>query len=61
MSFLDCQALNLVPHGTNLACKLAGIIAGDAGSNDRAAQAHSTSKVHLAAHVHVRDALVFAQ
>lgn len=52
---LDGEALNLVAHGTDLAGQLAGVVAGDAGSNDGAADTAGTAEVHLAAHVDVGD------
>lgn len=52
---LDGEALNLVTHGTDLASKLAGVIASDASSNDSTADTASTAEVHLAGDVDVRN------
>lgn len=58
---LDGKALDLVTHSTDLARELTALIAGDASSDDRAADATGAAEVHLAAHVHVGDVLVFRQ
>lgn len=52
---LDGEALDLVTHSADLSSQLTGIVAGDAGSNDRSADTASTTEVHLAAHIHVRN------
>jgi hypothetical protein len=58
---LNSEALDLVAHGSDLAGELTGIVAGDASSNDGAANTTGTAEVHLAADVDVGNVLVLAE
>lgn len=55
VGILDGEALDLVAHGSDLASKLARVVAGDAGGDDGTADTAGTAKVHLAADVDVGD------
>lgn len=55
MGILDGEALDLVAHSSDLASKLARVVAGDAGGDDGTADTAGTAKVHLAADVDVGD------
>jgi hypothetical protein len=61
LGILDSEALDLVTHGSDLAGKLAGVVAGDAGSDDSTADTAGAAEVHLAADVDVGDVLVLAE
>ena len=55
MGILDSEALDLATHGSDLAGKRAGVVAGDAGSDDSTADTAGAAEVHLAADVDVGD------
>jgi hypothetical protein len=61
LGILDGEALDLVAHGSDLAGKLAGVVAGDTCSNDSTADTTGTAEVHLAADVNVGNVLVLAE
>lgn len=60
-SRLDGEALDLVAHGADLASQLAGVVAGDAGGNDRAADTTGTAELGLVLDVDIRHVLVLSE